>query len=165
MRIQFNTNRQYSPEGQPIVGEYKPAQKMMYFADLARSVHGRFRLDYPGDHSAMRQAIMNNYDQGIYEHTASTFEFFNQEKIRAEKPAPSKSKKALLDLLEKLEYRADDIRAELEDINPAEDLEFKDPSSANSYLLDEAIEDLYIMAGALSQDIQDLKKRAEEVTK
>lgn len=174
MRIQFNTNRQYSPEGQPIVAQWNGEYVM--FADLARSMHGHFRWDGGiADASAMQNAIMNNYDAGIYEHTAKTYAFFQFEKkvwndLQKEKTR-SKAGKSLLELIEKLSYKIDEARAEFDEIGnnfqmsegPEMDLSKADDESELD-LFEKAYE-ISSQAERLFDEIEEYKNLVKEVTK
>lgn len=77
----------------------------------------------------------------------------------------SKSKSEFLNLIKSLEYKADDIRAQLEDINPHEDLEFKDPDAMDDLELDLVLQDIATAADQLTDQLKELFNTANEVTK
>ena len=146
------------------------------FADLARWMHVQFRWDGGiADKSAMQSAIMNNYDAGIYEHTAKTYAFFQFEKkvwndVQKEKTR-SKAGRQLIEQLEKLDSLADDIRAQFEEIanefhqdeGPALDPKHSDDDT--SYQLYELAYDVSSAAEDLRQQIHEYQETIKAVTK
>lgn len=174
MRIEFNTNRQYSPEGQPMIGTWNGEYLM--FADLARSMHGQFRWDGGiADKSAMQSAIMNNYDAGIYEHSARTYEFFQFElteyKAAQKEKNRSSTGKQMIDTIERQEFKVDEARAELDEIGS--DMQMNagpalDPAEANEDSeidLFEIAYELSSQAEQLADAIREYKELVKKVTK
>jgi hypothetical protein len=78
---------------------------------------------------------------------------------------PNTTQKELIEFIQRLEWKADDIRAQLEDIDPFEDIEFTDPDGDADLIMREELIDLAEIAGQLSDRLAALKVTAEEVTK
>lgn len=175
MRIDFNTNRQYSPEGQPIVAFYKPDEGLVRFADLARSMHGEFEWAGERDAQIIQEVIMHKYDRAEYQVNPNTKSFYQFEKrvwndVKKEKNR-SQASRHLVDQLSKLENLADDIRAQFEEIadefhqdeGPALDPQNSD--SDTSYDLYELAYDIISAAEDLHQQISEFQQQVKEVTK
>ena len=138
------------------------------FADLARNLHGHFRWDGGiADASAMQNAIMNNYDAGIYEHTAKTWAFsiMNCGSIKRPKEKNrSITGKQMIERIEKQYCKIDDARAELDEIGS--DMQMNagpalDPETAT----DESELDLYEMAYDLSSQAEQLADAIQDYLK
>lgn len=179
MRIDFNTNRQYSPEGQPIVAFYKPDEGLVRFADLARSMHGEFEWKGPAfsgaDKQILQQLIIHKYDRAEYTVNQNTHCFYQFEakawKDTLKEKNRSKAGRQLIEQLEKLDNLADDIRAQFEEIadefhqdeGPALDPQNSDSDS--SYELYELAYDVSSAAEDLRQKISEFQQQVKEVTK
>lgn len=175
MRIEFNTNRQYSPEGQLIVGYYSSKDNLVTFADVVRSIYGEFTWTGGRHPEAIQAAIMQNYDEGSYQTSQRSQMNYQFEKkvwndLQKEKNR-SKAGKSLLDLIEKLSYKIDEARAEFDEIgnsfqmSEGPDL---DPSKADDeselFLFEKAYE-ISSQAESLFDEIEDYKNLVKEVTK
>ena len=175
LRIDFNTNRQYSPEGQPIVAFYKPAEGLVRFADMARAMHGEFEWTGERDAEVIQEVIIHKYDRAEYQVNQNTHYFYQFHKkvwndVQKDKNR-SKASRQLIEQLEKLESLADDIRAQFEEIaddfhqdrGPAMDPKHSDEDT--SYQLYELAYDISSAAEDLRQQIYEYKDTIEEVTK
>ena len=175
MRIQFNTNRQYSPEGQPIIGYYMSKDNLVTFADVVRSIYGEFTWTGKTDPDAIQAAIMQNYDGGSYQTSQRSQMNYQFEKkiwndLQKEKTR-SKAGKSLLELIEKLSYKIDEARAEFDEIGnnfqmsegPEMDLSKADDESELD-LFEKAYE-ISSQAERLFDEIEEYKTLVKEVTK
>jgi len=175
MRIEFNTNRQYSPEGQPIVGYYTSKDNLVTFADVVRSIYGEFTWTGGTDPEAIQAAIMQNYDEGSYQTSQRSQMNYQFEKgiwnnLQKEKTR-SKVGKSLLELIEKLSYKIDEARAEFDEIGnsfqmsegPEMDLTKADEDS-DLELFEQAYE-ISSQAERLFDEIEAYKNLVKEVTK
>lgn len=175
MRIQFNTNRQYSPEGQPIVGYYSSKDNLVTFADVVRSIYGEFTWTGEIDPEAIQAAIMQNYDGGSYQTSQrSQMNYQFEKKVwkdTLKDKNRSKAGRQLIEQLEKLDNLADDIRAQFEEIanefhqdeGPALDPQHSD--SDTSYELYELAYDVSSAAEDLRQKISEYQNTIKQVTK
>jgi hypothetical protein len=72
MEIEFNTNREYSADGQIILAAYRNGN--VRFNDLTRGVAGRFAVESaPETETDLRVWVMIAYDEGRYENDPAEF--------------------------------------------------------------------------------------------
>lgn len=73
MQFQFNTGRQYGPEGQRIV--VKTTSDGIRFHDVDRCIEGFIRVN-PSElqtYGEVQRTLMFCYDRGIYEHDMDSY--------------------------------------------------------------------------------------------
>ena len=79
MRIEWNTGRFYTAEGQRIVAEV--LDDCIVFYDTARGFGGTVSLPWGGiigDEAALQRHVMRCYDRNDYQSTLADREFFNR---------------------------------------------------------------------------------------
>ena len=175
MRLDFNTGRTYSTEGQPMVAIYKPAEGLVRFADMARSMHGEFEWTGENDPQIIQEVVLHKYDRAEYQVNRMTRCFYQFEKkvwntIQKEKNR-SKASRQMIEQLIKLEHLADDIRAQFEEIandfhlDQGPNLDPKHADDGTSYEMYQLACDVFSNATDLHQQISEFTAEIKEVTR